>query len=205
MKFIVFEGLDGSGKTTQLKRLAEKLGALGKPYIKLRQPSDNPIGTLTRTTTDGILGMENEAIALLLAADRYQQAVTEIAPALAAGKYVLLDRYYYSSFAFQGVDAGIYARLAAYNGLVMAGHKPDVIFFLDTSPEECMRRITAGRADTGLYESLAQMAAVRERYTVIFNQLQSTDNTVFINGDDGEEAIAARIFGCLDGCLDMKE
>jgi dTMP kinase len=194
MKFIVFEGLDGCGKTTQLRLLSKKLEDLGKQHIRLRQPSDNPIGTLTRTTTDGILRMENESMALLLAADRYQQATAEIAPALAAGKYVLLDRYYYSSFAFQGVEPGIYVRLAAYNGLVMSGHRPDAVFFLDVSPEECMRRITVNRADTGLYESLTLMSEIRARYLTVFDQLRETDRVISIDADAGEETVAARIF-----------
>jgi dTMP kinase len=197
VKFIVFEGLDGCGKSTQQRLLAKKLNERNIPHITTRQPSDNPIGTLTRTTTDGILRIENESMALLLAADRYQHTYDEIAPALEEGKYVLCDRFYYSSFAFQGIDPGMFARIAAYNALVMSFCKPDVTFFIDVTPDECMRRITLSRKEKGLYESLSQLETVRERYLTIFNELKNTENIVFINGNADEETVAAEIFAYL--------
>jgi dTMP kinase len=198
MKFIVFEGLEGSGKTTQLRLLAKKLETLNVPHITTRQPSDNPVGALMRTTTDGKLKLENETMALLVAADRYQHMYEEIVPALDAGKVVLCDRYYYSSFACQGINPGVFARIAAYNGLAMAYCKPDITFFLDTDPKECMRRITANRDYGGMYDSLSQLLEIKERYMDAFEQLKETDRVVFVNGDAGEEAIATLIFDYLD-------
>ncbi|MCL2605333.1 MAG: dTMP kinase [Defluviitaleaceae bacterium] len=193
MKFVVFEGLEGSGKSTQLRLLAEKLETLGVPHITTRQPSDNPIGKLMRTATDGFTKMENETMALLVAADRYQHVYDVVMPALEEGKAVLCDRYYYSSFACQGIDPGVYARVAAYNGLAMAYCKPDLTFFLDTDPKECMRRITANRDYGGLYDSLTQLTEMRERYMAIFEQLKESDPVVVIDGGADEETIAAQI------------
>jgi dTMP kinase len=197
MRFIVFEGLEGCGKTTQLRLLANKLEALGLPFLATRQPSDNPVGKLMRTSTDGLLKLENETMALLVAADRYQHVYDEIAPALADEKYVLCDRYYYSSFSCQGIDPGVFARIAAYNGLVMAYCRPDITFFLDTAPEECMRRITANRDYGGLYDNLTQLTKIRERYLSIFDQLAQSDPVVIIDGNADEETIAKQILGYL--------
>jgi dTMP kinase len=205
MKFIVIEGLDGCGKTTQIRLLAAKLEALGIPCFATRQPSDNPVGKLMRTATDGLEPLENETMALLVAADRYQHVFSEVLPALEAGKIVLCDRYYYSSFAFQGIDTGAFLRVAAYNGLVMAYAKPDITIFIDTTPEECMRRIQTGRDYSGLYDSVEQLSAVRERYMAIFDQLKDSENIAIINGNASESEIAAEIFKLLNISIKPQE
>jgi dTMP kinase len=197
MKFIVFEGLDGSGKTTQVRLLAQRLEESGIPCLVTRQPSDSAVGKVMRSATDAKLPLENETMALLVAADRYQHVYDIINPALDAGKIVVCDRYYYSSFAFQGIDGGAFGRVAAYNERVMAQRKPDITFFLDTSPEECMRRIQTGRNYGGLYDSVAQLRAVRERYLRIFDELKDRENIVFVEGGDGEEAVASRVWAYI--------
>ncbi|MCL2499041.1 MAG: dTMP kinase [Defluviitaleaceae bacterium] len=205
MKFIVFEGLEGCGKTTQMRLLTNKLEAMNIPHTATRQPSDNPIGKLMRSATDGFTKMENETMALLVAADRYQHVYDVITPALEDGKIVLCDRYYYSSLAYQGIDPGAFARVAAYNGLAMAYCKPDITFFLDVRPEECMRRIQAYREYGGagyeeyggLYDSLEQLTLIRERYIAAFEQLKETDPVVFIDGIGDQKTVAAQILGHL--------
>jgi dTMP kinase len=202
VKFIVFEGLDGSGKSTQVRMLAHKMETLGLPYITTRQPSDNKIGAVMRKATDGHLPLENETMALVVAADRYQHVHDEILPARKAGKYVICDRYYYSSFAFQGIDPGAYKRVAAYNELVMKHHKPDVVFFLETTPEECMRRLNDGFGGVegygGLYDSVAQLTEINKRYKTILGQLKSEENIVFLNGSDGKIKIAEQVLAYLN-------
>jgi len=193
MKFIVFEGLEGSGKTTQLRLLAEILAQKDIPHITTRQPSDNPIGTLMRTVTDGFLPMENETMALLVAADRYQHVCHEIIPALHAGKWVLCDRYYYSSFACQGVDPCVFSRIADYNALVMASCKPDITFFLDVQPQECLRRIQTNRNYGGMYDSLTQLTQIRMRYEKIFDKLNQSDKIIHIDGNTTQENVTAQI------------
>ncbi|MCL2190354.1 MAG: dTMP kinase [Defluviitaleaceae bacterium] len=199
MKFIVFEGLDGSGKSTQVRMLAQKLEALGLPCISTRQPTDSPIGKVMRAATDAELPLENETMALLVAADRYQHCQRVIKPALQANKYVVCDRYYYSSFAFQGIDDNAYTRVAAYNALAMEQCIPDITFFLDASPEECMNRINEGISDGygGLYDSVAQQTAVRGRYMKIFDQLKETNLVVFLDGSKGKIEIAADVLSYL--------
>jgi len=197
MKFIVFEGIDGSGKSTQARLLAQALQARGLPVLATRQPSDGAVGKVMRSATDGILPLENETMALLVAADRFQHVHDEIKPALAAGKFVICDRFYHSSFAFQGIDDGAFARVAAYNAQVIASQKPDITFFLDVPPEECMHRITAGRNYGGRYDSVAQLTAVRARYLQIFAQVQPEEIICMLNGSASKEAIAAQVLATI--------
>jgi len=197
MKFIIFEGIDGCGKSTQVKNLAAVMQKKGLPFITTRQPSDGPVGKLMRTATDGFLPLENETMALLVAADRYQHVCTEIKPALAAGQYVLCDRYYYSSFAFQGIDPGAFSRVAAYNAQVITRYPPDVVFFIDTAPAECIRRITTNRDYGGLYDDEQKLTTIRARYMEIFEKASEKKRVIFINGNADEKQVTVEILSHL--------
>jgi dTMP kinase len=235
-KFIVFEGLDGCGKTTQLLLLSERLKRAGVPHIATREPSDgNPVGRLVRDAVHGSVTLENETLALLFAADRYQHIQTEILPALTRGAHVLCDRYYYSNLAYQHDErsgkntqasappveyiressrtGGLtrhdarpgdtpdmrktqdnyapnhfredYARLLAYNQAAINSCRPDAVFFFDTQPEECMRRLTARQTEAaGIYEKLDVLRQVRRRYMEILGSL-STGEDIHIIDDAG--------------------
>jgi dTMP kinase len=179
--------------------LVQRLEAAGIPCLATRQPSDSAVGKIMRQATDARLPLENETMALLVAADRYQHVFDLINPALEAGKTVVCDRYYYSSFAFQGIDPEAFKRVAAYNERVMAHRKPDITFFLDVPPDACMRRL-GERHDNGLvhlYDTVAQQTAVRERYMTIFAQLREHERIVFIDGNQNKAAIAAEVWDRL--------
>jgi dTMP kinase len=187
-KFIVYEGLDGSGKSTQLQMLAAYYAAKGEPCLVTREPSDgNPVGQLTRQTMEHKYRLENETVAMLFAADRYQHLTGEILPALRGGSHVICDRYYYSNFAYQGN----FARVLEYNRASMELLKPDAVFFLDVMPEECMRRINArdfNAADsrtlkgrTGLYENIDKLRSVRLGFFDAFERLKATDRVTVID------------------------
>jgi len=182
--FIVLEGLDGSGKSTQVKRLSEKLKSLNIPHLVTRQPTGSPIGQVAREFTKGGFGnLENETVALLFAADRFQHYKQEIAPALAKDEIVICDRYFYSNMAYQGVTDAAMARVIVYNQVVMAEKIPDIVFFLDTAPEECIRRISDSRDGVSIYETLPRLKAIRERYFAAFNRLKDTIHIVVIETD----------------------
>jgi dTMP kinase len=115
-KFIVFEGLDGSGKTTQLKLLSKRLeerSGEGSVFVT-REPSDNPVGSLIRSALRGEISLEAGTIALLFAADRCEHLAGEIIPNLERGRAVLCDRFYLSNLAYQGRFIGG-DRLLSYN------------------------------------------------------------------------------------------
>ena len=196
-RFIVLEGLDGSGKSTQISLLSQKLTALGLPHTTTREPSTGPIGALAREAVHSS-PLENETLALLFAADRYQHVTDVVNPALNQGKYVLCDRFYYSNLAYQADNPEALARVLTYNQAVMALRRPDITFFLDVDPEECMRRILERKGKTAIYENLTRLRQDRERFLNAFNRLD--DNIVILDCKRDDENV---VFGRLWQHLDM--
>lgn len=144
-KFIVFEGIDGSGKTTQLKLLGQKLESRGCQVVYTREPGGTRVGELIREI---VLNPEfNELVpraeALLYAAARAQHVEQVIMPALKEGKIVLCDRYLDSSIAYQGFGRGVdIALLEQINEPATAGLVPDLVLILDFCCENGMDRIS---------------------------------------------------------------
>src|SRR5215471_2535238 len=107
--FVVLEGLDGAGTTTQAERLASRLRQAGYAVLVTREPSDGPVGTVLRRALAGGVALphrggplSDHTLALLFAADRMDHLCAEILPALGKGQIVLCDRYLLSSYAYQG-------------------------------------------------------------------------------------------------------
>jgi dTMP kinase len=135
--FITFEGLDGSGKTTQLQRLAARLEAEGHTVVSLRQPGGTPLGDRIRAVlldsrSEAELGaIAPEAEMALMFADRAQSLRQVILPALAAGAIVLCDRYTDSSEAYQGAGRGLGSeRILAMHQAVCNGVQPALTILL---------------------------------------------------------------------------
>jgi len=135
--FITFEGLDGSGKTTQLRRLAAALAADGRSVVTLRQPGGTPLGDRIRSVildsrSDSELGsIAPEAEMALMFADRGQSLRQVILPALAEGSIVLCDRYTDSSEAYQGAGRGLGTdRILAMHAAVCDNFQPDLTILL---------------------------------------------------------------------------
>jgi dTMP kinase len=135
--FITFEGLDGSGKTTQLRRLAAVLAAEGRSVVTLRQPGGTPLGDRIRAvildsrSETELGGIAPEAEMALMFADRGQSLWQVIHPALAEGSVVLCDRYTDSSEAYQGAGRGLGSeRVLAMHAAVCDGFQPDLTILL---------------------------------------------------------------------------
>jgi dTMP kinase len=146
--FITFEGVEGCGKSTQVKRLAEFLAARGKEVLVTREPGGTPVAEKIRAI---LLDKENQSLhylteLLLYAASRAQHVQELILPALAAGKTVICDRFFDSTLAYQGygrdIDRELIYRL---NDVATQGVKPDLTFILDIPPEQGLERIKAKR------------------------------------------------------------
>lgn len=144
-KFITFEGIDGSGKSTQLRYLAGELRSRGLDVITTQEPGGTPLG---RHLREAFLETE-ETVApmaelLAFAADRAQHVEFLIKPALAEGRFVISDRYADATFAYQGAGRGFpQKKVEQVIELATGGLKPHLTLFFDITVEEAIRRMSA--------------------------------------------------------------
>ncbi|MBI5251215.1 MAG: dTMP kinase [Desulfomonile tiedjei] len=141
--FIVFEGIDGSGKSTQARMLADYLTSRGLPVLLTAEPSEGPIGSQIRSLK---CRAEPEEEARLFTEDREDHLRRTIIPALEQGSTVICDRYVYSSAAYQGARGIPVERILAENGAFAM--PADVTFLIEIDVDTAMKRIASGRANT---------------------------------------------------------
>ncbi|MDB4457178.1 dTMP kinase, partial [Akkermansiaceae bacterium] len=136
--FIVFEGIDGTGKSTQVKLLAEAFRAKGREVILSKEPTDGPHGTRLRQSAEtGRLSAQEELDLFHL--DRREHVETLISPALARGAIVLLDRYYFSTMAYQGIRGFDPSEIRRINEKFAP--LPDLVFILELNLDIALSRI----------------------------------------------------------------
>jgi dTMP kinase len=148
-RFVVFEGGEGSGKSTQCERLAETLRAAGHEVVVTREPGGTPVGTRIRELLldPASAGLAPRAEALLYAADRAHHVATVIRPALERGAVVISDRYVDSSLAYQGAGRALpAAEVAALSRWATDGLVPGITVVLDVDPSTGLLR--AGAVDS---------------------------------------------------------
>jgi dTMP kinase len=157
--FIVFEGVDGSGKSTQLDLLSMKLRDQGIDHMLEREPSDGSIGRFIRDYAEaGERYLSPESEALLFTADRFEHS-KRIEIILEQGLTVICDRYYHSTLAYQGA-AGV--DVAWLRDLQKFALKPDLVLLLDVDPEWSLMRVS-GRTLT-VFENRNYLKMVRDLY-----------------------------------------
>jgi dTMP kinase len=140
--FIVLEGPDAAGKSTQLELLSQALTARGIPVVTTREPGGTPLGQrLREILLDPKIPMAPLTELLLMVADRHQHVEEVIKPALARGQWVLCSRYTLSSLAYQGRGRGLPLELIRkLNDLATSGLEPDYVFLLDLPPQVALER-----------------------------------------------------------------
>src|SRR3954451_4434593 len=189
-RFIVFEGLDGAGTTTQAKLLADHLQQKGRTVYLAHQPSDGPVGQLIRqilagraatTQADGKLGMVDERVmALLFASERLDLLGSQIEPRLARGEDVILDRYTLSSLAYQGASVFDVFIVAANR----FARRPDLTLFLYVPATIALDRVRSRGAKLERYETAQQLSVIEREYSRLVGTLASVVSI------DGTRAIA---------------
>jgi dTMP kinase len=184
--FVSFEGLDGSGKTTQVERLRAHLEAEGREVVTAREPGGTALGEQLRALVLHGREMTPWAEALVYAAARAELVGQVIEPALARGADVLLDRYFDSSVAYQGIGRGLGLHAVLdLNLLAVRGRVPDRTFVLVVDPTRSLERVGGSpdrieREDTAFHEKVAagyeQLAALfPERVVALDGTLDSDE------------------------------
>lgn len=209
--FITFEGIEGSGKTTQIRLLAQRLQSRGVPALTTREPGGCPIADAIRAV---LLNPDHKAMSpraelLLYAAARAQHVEEVIRPALAAGKIVLCDRFSDATIAYQGEGRGLDRELIdTLNNVAVKGLTPDLTILLDMPVEEGLRRaierndrheMKEGRFEQ---ESLRFHERVRQGY---LKRVEDEDHFFVVDALGSTAEVSARIDGIVDRCLGTRE
>ena len=163
--FLVVEGMDGAGKSTQIERLARWITDAGSPPVVTREPGATAIGKRIREILldPASAAMDPRTEALLYAADRAQHAAEVIRPALAAGRVVISDRYVDSSLAYQGLARGLgIERILDLSMWATGDLMPDLVILLDVAPE--LARARSGATDRIELEDEAFHRRVADAY-----------------------------------------
>lgn len=194
-RFIVFEGIDGSGKSTQVRQLADHLEKAGIPVHVTLQPSDRVIGKLLRSILTGKEKTDERAIAALFLADRLDHITAPedgLLDRLAAGQTVICDRYYFSSLAYNSLKVSMDWVIRAHEP-VFELLRPDLVLYLDLSIDESLRRIHANREGTEHYEKREILEQVKTNYFDAFERLKEGENIQTVDASRAPDVISAEI------------
>lgn len=205
-KFIVIEGLDGTGKTTQLQCVAQALREKGYTVHTTAEPTGSATGKLLRAFLGGRERSTPWAAASLFLADRINHNTDPddgIIKHLSDGDIVLCDRYYYSTFAYQGTDTDLsWISDSHFNCPEVT--KPDACVFLTMPIEKCLARIHAGRdADAvEIFENTDSLTRIAKRFADVFALLKDRDTVFEIDADGTVERVTERILTAITPILE---
>lgn len=200
-RFIVIEGLDGSGTTTQAQLLGSWLSDMGISPELTREPTTGPFGLLTRMVVEQRVSVDSRALALAFAADRIDHVECPdrgIRGWLRRGRWVVSDRYVLSSFAYQSGDVAEYEWLTQINRFALT---PDLTIFVDVPVSECRRRIRGRSASSDLFDVDGRLERVGSRYREVLASLAGEDRftgeLAVVDGEHPPEVVATSIRGAV--------
>ena len=191
---ITFEGMDGSGKTTQIHMLEHEFSKLGIEYKTFREPGGTVLSEKIRAI---LLDKENielisTAESLLFAAARAQLTAEQIKPAIVNGEFVICDRFTDSTIAYQGYGRGLdIKKLEEINHIATAGLTPDITFILDINPEVASARMEAESPDRMETMGMEFFRRIQEGYCQIKDQ--NPNRCRVINGEQSPENVFKEI------------
>lgn len=194
-RFIVFEGIDGSGKSTQIRLLSERLRKEDISCYTTMEPTDSPIGSMIHQIMIGRMKTDNKVIAALFAADRLDHLLNDVnglVSKIEEGTTVISDRYYLSSYAYHSVDMPM-EQVIALNAPSRDLLKPDIHIFIDVDPDTAVQRIAVNRQHTELFEKKSRLARTRECYLEAIEKLKE-EHIVIIDGTQSVEKIAEEVW-----------
>ena len=195
-RFLVFEGIDGSGKTTQIRKIHQQLVKQGRNAVATCEPTYGPVGTLIRKMLAGSVETDQLTIASLFAADRTDHLLNRangVKAMVDEGQVVLCDRYYFSSYAYhaQYMEMDWVIQANALNARIL---KPTATLFIDVDPDICLERILANRDSLDMYEKIDILKRVRDNYFLAFERLKDQEKVIIINGNDSPARVEELIW-----------
>lgn len=201
-KFIVFEGLDGSGKSTQIRLLEKHLTDRGRKVFLTAEPTNSTTGGILRDALSGLTRRTPAELAAAFLLDRIfhnTNPVSGIKKLLAEGYNVICDRYYYSSLAYQGAETDM-DWVTRMNLECPDIRRPDLCIFIDLDPGKCMERISAGRASRDIFEEKEKLTRIRDAYFRVFEKLENGygEHVVTIDGSGSIDETAKKIAQAAD-------
>jgi dTMP kinase len=199
--FIAFEGIDGSGKSTQVKLLTDKLTEAGLNVYTTCEPTEGPIGKIIRDIFSHRMEADHRTIAGLFVADRLDHLLNKtngILKKLEEGFTVITDRYYFSSYAYQSPHMDLNWVIEA-NSLSAKLLRPDLNIYIDISPEMSIDRLNKGRSSIELYETLENLQNVRDKYFEVIELLKEEEKVLITDGDRSPETISNEIWNKISG------
>jgi len=195
--FIVFEGLDGSGISTQSQRLETHLRGRGFRTVLTHEPTESLLGGFINSALRDSWKTSLVSLQLLFCADRAKHLEDEIEPALKKGKIVICDRYFFSTLAY-GFASGIdFKWLYQVNKNFRT---PDLTIFVDIHPDVSMRRIRTGREKRELFEKSESLNKVRRAYL----NLAKRFGFRIVNGENSVDETSKEIFSIVDAWLERR-
>ena len=198
--FIVFEGIDGCGKSTQLRMLCAHLEKRGRKVVTTAEPTDSTTGKMLRAALSGNDPRTAAEMAALFTLDRihHNKAENGIENCLQNGFDVISDRYYYSSLAYQG-SLTDYEWVRRMNCECPEIRHPDLCVFLDISPKVALSRIGRRGEPTEIYEKEETLTLFRATFMRVFNSLN--DRVAIIDANGTEDEVAARVLAAVEPLL----
>lgn len=198
-KFVVFEGIDGAGTSTQIEML--KKNPLAKNFFFTAEPSEGATGLFLREILAGKAEVSPETAAYLFAADRAEHLWGRggISEQVEGRKIVVCDRYIFSSLAYQGTTCGEILPKTINSPFPL----PEILFFFEISAEDSMARIEKRGEKREIYEKREMLAKTAERYRKVISEYKSQNEMKIVELDASlpKEKIAEQIWHCLEPLL----